>query len=175
MGKKSRVKGASFERIIAKDFSVAYYGDSTILRRTPMSGGWGAKYALGDFAGPEDFPFYTECRNREVWSTADFFNKASILYKWFLETREKAQPFHKMPILIFTRNYEEVYLMLEETDLEMNKNYSLHSNPFVKTLLPEGFVVYIFKLYPWLEKLQLRLNKKVEEPYEKTQEKKDET
>ena len=111
MGKMSRTKGSNFERFIAKDLSMKFYKDQDSLRRTPLSGGWSSKYVGGDICGPESFPLYVECRNREVWKASDLFDENSVLFKWYAETKQKAKELGKEGVLIFTRNYEKIYIM----------------------------------------------------------------
>lgn len=151
MGKASRIKGNSLERKVAKAFSKTFYDDETVLRRTPLSGGWGTKYAVGDCAGPEDFKLYIECRNREVWSASALFNSNSILYKWYKEIVVEARKYDREAVLVFTRNYEDVFIM---------------TRIYVDGICPQmvygegSHAIYIFRLTRWLEKVDKHVGRK---------------
>lgn len=81
---RSRQKGNSLELEIAKDFSNWLYGRPDILRRTPLSGGWGSG-KLGDITmdpamaaelGLKPPKMYVECKNREGLLDESF-------WRWF--------------------------------------------------------------------------------------------
>lgn len=81
---RSRQKGNSLELIIAKDFSNWLYGRPDILRRTPLSGGWGSG-KLGDITmdpaqaaelNLKPPKMYVECKNREGLLDESF-------WRWF--------------------------------------------------------------------------------------------
>jgi hypothetical protein len=74
VGKRSRNKGASFERAISKRFS-EWLGCK--VRRTPMSGAYGSDWHLGgDLMFDIDVPWYVELKNREAWRLEQIFAAA---------------------------------------------------------------------------------------------------
>jgi len=140
-GRKSKDKGARFERVVASDLSLWFYGIPGFLRRTPMSGGWSKIHAPGDVCAtvsgtvetesglmvlsigdsrPVAFPFYVECRNREGWSYTDLFTESekACLVLWWKEVIEKSREVSLIPLLIFTKNYNPSFIMFQpRTDL----------------------------------------------------------
>ena len=95
LGKRSKTKGANFERDVAKKFKKAYDAD---LVRTPQSGGFAKKSAKADdFRGdivPADeeieLSLHIECKNAKTWS----------LPAWFKQAQEDC-PKGKYPVVVF--------------------------------------------------------------------------
>ena len=95
LGKRSKTKGANFERDVAKKFKKAYDAD---LVRTPQSGGFAKKSAKADdFRGdivPADedieLSLHIECKNAKTWSLPAWFKQA-----------ESDKPHSKKPIVVF--------------------------------------------------------------------------
>lgn len=81
-GKSAKVKGASYERTIAKLFK-KYLGIE--LTRTPQSGGFAKKSTKADdFRGDIvcldekiEFHLHCECKNQKTWKLKDWFKQAS--------------------------------------------------------------------------------------------------
>ena len=80
----SRAKGNNLELDVAKVFSTWLYGQPDILKRTPLSGGWGSG-KLGDITmdpaqaaelGLKPPKMYVECKNREGLLDESF-------WRWF--------------------------------------------------------------------------------------------
>jgi Holliday junction resolvase len=94
-GKRSKVKGANYERDIAKKFKANYDAD---LTRTPQSGGFAKKSSKaddfrGDIVSADkyiDLSLHIECKNTQTWT----------LPKWF-EQAEGDCPKDKAPVVIF--------------------------------------------------------------------------
>jgi len=123
VAKSSRRKGSSFERAICKELSAWYYGDTTILRRVPLSGGWDAAKA-GDVMLPPAqagkfpvFPYFVECRNRQSWSL-ELPGGRNILLQWLEETAMLAEKSNLIPLLIFTRPHVPIYVSVFSNLLE---------------------------------------------------------
>lgn len=107
-GKKSKRKGASFEKTIAKIFA-AYYGCRVF--RTPGSGGWATSH---DFGPRGDLVFthkrinkllHVECKKRELWDLSDLLTgmrENSSIDNWWAQTVRDCGK--KIPMLIFARN-----------------------------------------------------------------------
>lgn len=94
-GKRSRNKGSSFERTIAKKFANAY---GIELVRTPLSGGF-AKNAekadefRGDVVAADDtidFKLHVECKNTQKWN----------LPAWLKQAQSDC-PKKRIPIVVF--------------------------------------------------------------------------
>lgn len=111
LGKRSRIKGASFERTIAKILQ-EHYGIEFV--RTPQSGGFAknAKKAegfRGDIVPADDsisIKLHVECKNTKTWS----------LPKWF-EQAESDAPKDKIPVVVFHKhNTSKNYIALSLED-----------------------------------------------------------
>lgn len=83
MGRRSKTKGASYERTIAKKFATAYPGLE--LTRTPQSGGFAKKSSKADdFRGDIvsvdkdiDLKLHIECKDHKSWSLPQWINQAT--------------------------------------------------------------------------------------------------
>lgn len=98
-GKGSKQKGANYERHVCSVIN-SFFGAN--CGRTPCSGAM-ATYP-GDIIGltpPLDI-FTIECKNQQKTSIFDWLNQAE---------REGVQA-HKIPLLVFTKNYEKDYVCL---------------------------------------------------------------
>lgn len=110
----SRSKGATFERLIASQLS-KWCGFA--CKRTPSSGGW-AK--TGDITPRDpkhmvDFPFCLELKKRECWDFSMVMGAAKldgVIGKWWQQCKRDAALAKKTPMLIFTKNRDEVYCLL---------------------------------------------------------------
>lgn len=99
-GKSAKVKGASYERTIAKVFKKILGID---LVRTPQSGGFAKKSTKADeFRGDItslddsiDFKLHIECKNHKTWKLKD----------WFKQSKEDC-PKDKIPCVIFHQGQE---------------------------------------------------------------------
>lgn len=97
-GKRSRNKGNSYERTIAKVFNDKY---GTLLVRTPMSGGFHKKKESelkGDIINIDpdfDFKLQIECKNQASWRVKEWLTQS--------ETEARA---NRIPVLIMHRHKE---------------------------------------------------------------------
>ena len=111
-GKNSKVKGAQYERLIAKKFEERY---GLKLVRTPQSGGFAkSKTENNDrFRGdivPLDkevnLKFHIECKNHKKWNLPEWIDQA-----------KNDCPKEKIPIIIFKRfNSSENYVTMSLED-----------------------------------------------------------
>ena len=107
MGKTSRRKGASYERVVAQLLKT-FWGEE--FRRTPLSGGWSKKTITGDIIPvdrPKDnFPFSIECKNQ----------KSVSIPAWLSQAKSDC-PKTKLPLLMFhlCRDTDE-YVCLKASD-----------------------------------------------------------
>lgn len=111
LGKRSKNKGNSFERAVAKKFKTAY---SEELMRTPQSGGFAKKSEKADdFRGdivPVDknvkLHLHIECKNTKTWSLPAWFKQA-----------ESDCPEGKVPVVVFHQhNSSKDYIALSLED-----------------------------------------------------------
>ena len=118
VGRRSRQKGAGFERRISKKFS-EWLGCK--VRRTPMSGAYGSDWHLGgDLMFDIDVPWYVELKNRENWRLEQFFSHdpCGPVLEWLQSTWDEAEKADKVPMVIFTRNRVDSYVALPLFHLE---------------------------------------------------------
>lgn len=110
-GKRSRNKGANFERTIAKKFK-AFFGVDLV--RTPQSGGFAKKSVKadefrGDIVSADatiDLGIHVECKNAKTWS----------LPAW-LKQAESDCPKGKKPVVIMHKpNTSQDYIVMKLED-----------------------------------------------------------
>ena len=141
VGKRSRNKGASFERAISKQFS-NWLGCN--VRRTPMSGAYGSEWHLGgDLMFDIDVPWYVELKNRESWRLEQLFaaKQCGPVLDWLSSTWEEAEQAEKVPIVVFTRNRVETYVAVPLFHLERDLLVHDACRLPVVMFLPEMWVV----------------------------------
>jgi len=96
VGRKSKRKGGSAERKIAKALSLWFsLGQSDrVFQRTVRSGGWDARFAAGDLIAPvADFALQFEVRDRKVFKNADqLLSSSAFLARWWKEGEETLLP-----------------------------------------------------------------------------------
>jgi hypothetical protein len=108
-GKKSRNKGASFERLIANAFSEAYGSRFT---RTP---GWAQDSGItpGDIMcrNPANDPgFCVECKKAEGWQLESLLTDNHAWFDAYWEQTLGECPDDRVPLLVFSRNRMPVFL-----------------------------------------------------------------
>jgi hypothetical protein len=111
-GKRSRNKGASYERHIAKILT-KWWGSQ--IDRVPQSGGWQKERITGDVAADDKFPFSVECKKQEGWHLEDILYKDSLITKWWKQCCDDC-PDSKTPLLVFSRNYYPDFCTLKTYD-----------------------------------------------------------
>lgn len=146
MGRKSRNKGASFENKIARMIGSAL---GITLRRTPLSGGWatGNANVAGDIVCVDDtinFPYCVECKKQEGWKL-----ESLLLYDhaWFDAWWEQLMtecPNTKIPVLVFSRNYQPEFVAIKANA------ESMPTYPALLTTV-NGELVIVSILTFWLE------------------------
>lgn len=115
MGKKSKVKGSTYELKIAK-LLTSWWGAGT-FNRAPASGAlhWGRDQRVaGDIVAPPeaDFPFVIECKKREEWTMEHILLDIGQPKEWWAQVVTDARRVEKVPILIFSRNRAKDFIMI---------------------------------------------------------------
>jgi len=165
VGRKSKRKGSSFERKMAKIISL-WYGEEVI--RTPASGGM-RSITRSDLTArnPDHFPFIIECKHREDINFESIIKSPKAIIDYWIESKEKANTeywkpselkgnlkFPKVPILILTKNYCPNYIILQEYII-INLSHSvekLKKESFIRIHVPElNENIVIFVLEKFLE------------------------
>lgn len=119
MAVNSKAKGDTYERKIAKKLT-----EWTGLKfeRVPASGGLHWKQdnrVYGDIVtNNPDFPFVIECKCREEWNMDSLINGNKKVEKWWQQVTADAEATGKKPMLIFTRNRQPDYIMLEAAHVQ---------------------------------------------------------
>lgn len=117
----SRSKGSDFELKIAKKLST-WWGED--FHRTPMSGGLGwskDSRVSGDIVVPSDslFPYSIECKKREEWTLEQFLKGKGEIDDWWNQCARDGKKVEKIPLLIFSKNFDEIYCMLPFSDFNL--------------------------------------------------------
>lgn len=82
-------------------------------------------------------PFSIECKNCEDWSLDGFTNGKWPLWAWWKQCRDQARTVGRVPLLIFTRNRQPVYVfMAEETEVWLR--LQPRSGPVLRLTRPTG-------------------------------------
>lgn len=134
----SRAKGNGLEIIVAKAFSTWLYGRPDILKRTPLSGGWGSG-KLGDITmdpalalelGIKAPPrIYVECKNREGILDESFWRylatgTPSTIGDWIVDTCAKAKKLKQAPFLILKGRGTEPFVFALDMDFVLRPSLS---------------------------------------------------
>ena len=114
-GRKSRNKGANFERAIAKRIR-EWLGEEWTVKRNPTDRQKGATGA-GEFelAGPFDFPFAIECKAHESFDYSQLFRSplTGPLKGFWDQAVSQADSCGKRPLLLLKRNNGPVLAVAE--------------------------------------------------------------
>lgn len=150
MGKRSKNKGANYERRIAKILSDWSGLD---LRRTPMSGGWSKQNpdVAGDLVNITPgtfFPYHIECKNQEVWTWEGILTGNCVAFdSWWEQTTTQCHP-DKIPFLIFSKNYHEDWTCTYVKKLESYENFNIKDKLSKYVIINDKI---IFSLREYLE------------------------
>lgn len=145
IGKKSRTKGQSNERKVAKLFEKWWGGTFT---RTPLSGGWANKAEFnvsGDIISDDpSFPFIVELKKQEGWTLEQLFNPGCKIFSWIEQVENDSKGTDKIPILIFCKNRSPYYLCYRQTSnlnfKKLNKITFIKDNVGYEIILFEDFI-----------------------------------
>lgn len=116
-GKKSKSKGFRFERKCCDLWSG--FMPHLSFSRTPGSGGWNKEIVTGDIfpilvatgTVADDFPYSVECKSQENWSMEEVLRGAGKVFLWWEQCLNDAVTKCKIPFLMFTRNFIQVFVM----------------------------------------------------------------
>lgn len=117
-----RQKGHGFENKFA---NVLTKWSGLKHRRVPQSGGWHKQVVSGDVFCVAEYefdpererifvPLSWECKCAESWDFVHFFKDSDkpSLRQWWQQASDDAEQSHKLPALIFTKNYFPTFVML---------------------------------------------------------------
>jgi hypothetical protein len=109
MGRKSIVKGSTFERKVAKILS-EWVGFKLV--RTPMSGAWsGSDSDIWPNDPTNIFQLSVECKCTEGWNFHQIMLGIGPFFDWLQQAVDQAHP-DQAPILIFSANRKPTYICL---------------------------------------------------------------
>ncbi len=113
-GRKSRNKGANFERAIAKKLR-EWLGEDWEVKRNPTDRQKG-KTGAGEFeiVGPFEFPYAIECKAHESFDYGQLFRVpvTGPFISFWEQAKDQADAAEKSPLLIFKRNNGPVLVAL---------------------------------------------------------------
>lgn len=147
MAINSRQKGANFELEVA-DILSKWWGGK--IRRVPLSGGHSKMSSSGDILPVDEnrhlWPFSVECKKTAGWDFSDLLKipKADqdTLIAFWRQCTEDCDVYNhnntkrpRIPILIFSANFQPVYAMLNLEDFEK----------ICSTLPDEAFLTWTYK------------------------------
>ena len=111
-GRKSRNKGANFERAIAKRLR-QWLGDDWTVSRNPTDRQKG-KTGAGEFeiVGPFPFPFAIECKAHESFSYGQMFRNpvTGPLPSFWDQAKRQAEAAEKAPLLLLKKSFNICFL-----------------------------------------------------------------
>lgn len=152
--KNPKAKGNGFERVVAKLLS-DWAGVK--FMRTPASGAihnFKDKRVVSDIVPPLSigkFPFSIECKKVECsWEFSTLLEGTSqTLKQHWKQCTDDATREGLVPLLIFTKNFREIYAMMRLDDFLV---YSTDTNltPRMTLYLPESSPLMIFRLKDFL-------------------------
>lgn len=134
-GRKSRNKGADFERTIANQLR-AWSGNDG-FRRTKFSDGPSTR--TPDIITPPEFLPVIECKNREGWSWDATLQGKGPVWDWWNQAITQVGPSPGDAWLILTRNRQPVYLVLDDCRAEaLNRDH--RDLEWLARIPPMGYV-----------------------------------
>lgn len=151
----SRAKGATFERSIAK--SIANWWGCAV-RRTPLSGGWGAAITAGDtillpperddpdfetkFRRYRDWPFSVECKHHKDFTIDALFRspEKSPLGKFLCQCKRAAKKEKRVPLLVAKKNFSDAFAFIM-----LDRAVDFPVEPFGVIALKSDCVVHVMR------------------------------
>lgn len=142
VGKKSRNKGARFERMVVTQLSNWWSNgeNKNVFQRTPRSGAW--KFPE-DIIPPSGCPFLISCKNREDWNVEKllYLGESHPFNEWWTELHESLNKVFAngtffqsqigiddllkiVPMVIFTKNSYPNYVMIRSADIHKIEDFA---------------------------------------------------
>jgi hypothetical protein len=133
-------KGSGFEAFVASEISIAMYGGSDFLSRTPTSGAMATFWKFDVFpkrVGTDTFPLGIECKFRNSWQIEDLLTgkrskpargkrKAdTFILDWWDTTVLDCGIAIKIPVLVFKKNREKALAIVSSKEFNVPKGKSL--------------------------------------------------
>lgn len=126
-----RQKGRILEKLVAQEFGLLFYKDSTSLCANPLSG---ARIWKGDVIPNSEekgelfnntrpvlykhkgglFPFVIECKNTESFDMNLIFSDKNFIYNVIVKCSEEAEASASIPIVVMKRNRQTPVLFIPE-------------------------------------------------------------
>ena len=125
MGARSRRKGARAELEVCRLFQRALGGKWS---RVPLSGGWANRaefHTCGDVITTlPDFPFTIEVKCVEGWHLEQLLASPDQcpIAGWWRQACHQANEAVKKPLLVFTRNFQPLFVMVRAGDAGVRTN-----------------------------------------------------
>lgn len=138
-GRGAKTKGANFERKTAKALTT-WWGNEHPFHRTPGSGSlhWSAENNVaGDIvvAASAKFPFVVECKHHEGnWTIESVLLNKHDIKNWWSQVITDSRRVKRVPLLMFTRNRAEDFVMLPYTE-EMYSKYVTDKQTVMRTVV----------------------------------------
>ena len=153
--KNPKTKGNGFERRVAKILS-DWAGVK--FMRTPASGAihnFKDKRVVSDIVAPlsvGNFPFSIECKKVECsWELSSIIEGTSQTLKdHWKQCVQDAEQENLIPLLVFNKNFREIYAILKQSDLEKTK---IILENRLEVFLSGGIPLVIFRLKDFLAAL----------------------
>ena len=118
-GKGANLKGANFERRIARELEAWWgeYDTDAEFARVPRSGGIaklreGWKLAGDITCSSSEFPFHMELKNHETWRVDQIFKGTGPVIESFWTQTISGNPTGRHPLLVISRNRRPDFCVL---------------------------------------------------------------
>lgn len=113
MGRRSKTKGSSFERLVAKRICAAFDVSARECYRTPMSGGHKFAGKADLIIGPKlrkRFPFVVECKHTKIWQPGDMLFPTKHELSWVAQVlTASSRSKGRWPLLVMRGNHTKVF------------------------------------------------------------------
>jgi len=145
-----RAKGKEFEKAVGKRLGVWWWGEPF-----PRAYGSGSSTTLskgdvfqgGDLYVPKNFPWSVECKAQEGWTLDSMFvGRFKLLEFWWEQTCRDAEKVKKRPMLVFTRNFAPVYILVRSLDTVLEV-VPVTINRCIIRLCEDGVTICIFEQF----------------------------
>ncbi len=151
MGRASKAKGSSFERLVAKMVLTAAGNEfgTKDCYRTPMSGGHHAARQNGEgdlvvsLKLRKRFPWCVECKHSKGFRAEHLFSPTGQFLSWLQQAKDEAEAdcFGRLPLLVFRGYAGSIFAAVQKEDLGLVGTAVYKGLPGTKAFMCEGWVV----------------------------------